>query len=297
MTDARPARRLAVTGAVTAALTVLAVVRRLLRGPRGRRPGDHPEDLLLPRGHRDRWRCWRSLVACDLRHPVPARPRRRHDEVSSICVGIGLAFVDPRGDHRLDLGQGVVGHLVGVDRPAPRDLRDRPAALRRLLRAALAPPRASGRHALLRRSTRSRPSPRCRCRSTRCGWRARSCTRWSSPRAGRTCRTPCSVWFVVEPARDDRGLPHDPAAGADPAPRRQRAAPHQAAAWRRRREHRRPVRGRGLRRGPVRAAHVRRRRRPALRAPRARGRAAGPPRRAREAERRRGDPSTAGGRR
>ena len=62
---------------------------------------------------------------------------RKWDMRSYVAIHMALIFGDRRADHRLDLGQGLVGPLVGVERADAGLLPDRAAAVRHLPAAAL----------------------------------------------------------------------------------------------------------------------------------------------------------------
>src|SRR5579864_7942675 len=132
--------------------------RLLLRAAR-RRPGLHPEDLLRPCAAGDRLSMRvrpRWSVRC--RSPAHGGSKVGH----ALLRGDSHVADLHRGriDNRLDLGQGVVGTLVGVERPDARLLSDRVPALRHLSAAALLDrgPRATGaiRERVRRRGRRLR---------------------------------------------------------------------------------------------------------------------------------------------
>ena len=109
----------------------VAFARLLLRAAR-RRPGLHPEDLLPARtaGDRGAGRLRRRRRLRD-RPPAHRQPQ----------VGRLLLRLDPhvgdfrrrRPHHRLDLGQGLLGALVGLGRADPGQLPDRLPHVRDLL--------------------------------------------------------------------------------------------------------------------------------------------------------------------
>ena len=121
-----------------------AGARLLLRAAR-RRPGLRPEDLLRARADGDR-RAVRLRGRRDHGHQAPALRR--------LLVGHALLRGDPpvdhprrrRAGHRRDLGQGLVGPLVGLGRAGARLVPGRLPPLLRLLPAALLDrgPRAPG---------------------------------------------------------------------------------------------------------------------------------------------------------
>ena len=235
MTDARPDRRLAVDRRGHRGPHRARRLRGLLRRPRGRRPGDHPEDLLLPRGDRDRGRCWRSSsrasrasATCARATSATTRSRRSASASASafsVLVvitgsiwakaswGTWWVWTDPRLVTFLIVlllyAAYFVLRLVGRGRAALPVLGD---LLDRGLRVGAAVVLLGAGGALVRAPGRLHPERR----------------EHAGHDAGLVRR---------QPARRDRRLPHGPAAGADPAPRRQGAAPRQACAWRPRREH------------------------------------------------------------
>ena len=227
MTDARPARRLAVTGAAAAALTALAVFGVFFVAPE-----DADQGIIQKIFYFHVAIAIASLlafaVACVGGDPLPALARRSATTRSPrSSVGIGLGFAVLVVITGLDLGQGLVGHLVGLERPAPGDLPDRAAALRRLLRAALVG-RGRAAHAVLGDLLDR-------------GLRVGAAVVLLGA-GGALVRAPGGLHperrehaghdaglVRRQPARGDRRLPHDPAARAAPAPRRQGAAPRQAA--------------------------------------------------------------------
>lgn len=91
MTDARSARLLAVTGAITAALVAVAVIGVFLVAPE-----DADQGIIQRIFYFHVSIAIASLVAFGVAAVAAVRYLRtrdeRHDEVSSICVGIGLAF-------------------------------------------------------------------------------------------------------------------------------------------------------------------------------------------------------------
>ncbi len=117
--------------ATVAALAARLLAGLLLRAAR-RRPGLHPEDLLPARAAGDR-RAARLRRRRRLRDPPPAQRR--------LALGRLLLRLDPhvgdlrrrRADHRLDLGQGLLGALVGLGRADPGQLPDRLPDVRDLL--------------------------------------------------------------------------------------------------------------------------------------------------------------------
>src|SRR3954447_13241555 len=128
----------------------------LLRAER-RRSGLHPEDLLRARADGDRG-ALRLRGGRDLRHPAPAHARL---QVGPALVRLHPPVPDPRrrrADHRLDLGAGLVGPLVGVGRADARVVFDRLPALRLLPAVALldrGPPAPGALRERLRRHRRS----------------------------------------------------------------------------------------------------------------------------------------------
>ena len=173
--------------ATVAMLAAVALAGLLLRAAR-RRPGLHPEDLLPARAAGDRRRWSGSSSAASSRSPTCARGNRK--------LGRLLLRLDPhlgdlrrRGaDHRRDLGQGLLGPLVGLGRADPGQLPDRLPPLRDLLPLPLRDrgPRAPG--AATPRSSRSPPAPSCRSTSSPCGWPQSWSTRASSPPPTAACR-------------------------------------------------------------------------------------------------------------
>ena len=117
----------------------------LLLRPARRRPGLHPEDLLPARAAGDR-RAGRLHRRRRLRDRPPAHGRPQ--------VGCLLLRLDPhvgdlrrrRADHRRDLGQGLLGPLVGLGRADAGQLPDRLPPVRDLLPLPLRDrgPRAAG---------------------------------------------------------------------------------------------------------------------------------------------------------
>src|SRR6266849_5577489 len=86
---------------------------RVLRAG-GRRPGALAEDLLLPRPDRpDRLRLLRLGRVEGAASPLEAAARRRPRELRRHPPGRDLRRAD--ADHRLDLGQDLVGRLVGLE--------------------------------------------------------------------------------------------------------------------------------------------------------------------------------------
>ena len=138
-------RNLRALSLVTAALVTLTLARRLLLGAQRRLPRLPAEDLLRPRAAGDR-------------HAVRIHRRRRDGDPAPAharsALGHALLRRDPhlaglrrRGaDHRVDLGEGRVGALVGVGRADARLLPADHAALRDLPADALRDrgPRAPG---------------------------------------------------------------------------------------------------------------------------------------------------------
>src|SRR4051812_4302920 len=104
---------------------------RVLLRAHGRRPGLHAEDLLHPRPNGDRGAV-RVRVGRRQRDPAPAHAR---PEVRPALVRRDPPQPDPRrrrAGHRLDLGEGELGPLVGVGRADARLVPHRVPALRDL---------------------------------------------------------------------------------------------------------------------------------------------------------------------
>ena len=110
---------------------------RLLLRPARRRPGLHPEDLLRARAGRDR-DALRLRRRRDLRGRCTcARATASWDLRSYVVIHIALIFNVLGLLTGLDLGEGVVGPLVGVGRADARVVPDRVPAVRDVSAAAL----------------------------------------------------------------------------------------------------------------------------------------------------------------
>ena len=171
--------------ATVVAIAACALAGLLLRAAR-RRPGLHPEDLLPARAAGDR-RAGRLRRRRRLRDRPPAQ---RQPQVGRLLLRLDPHVGDlrrRRADHRLDLGQGLLGALVGLGRADPGQLPDRLPPLRDLLPASATRSRTASARPATPRSSRSPPAPSCRSTSSPCGWPRASSTRASSPPPTAAC--------------------------------------------------------------------------------------------------------------